>query len=193
MLRGWMILLQCCLVRRSLLDRTGPYRTDLVLGEDGELLLRLLLAARRTVHVPEALPLYRMHAGPQLSQGALDPARHAEERLRFVEAVAQLATAAAPGVHKADRVAWGLTVLAARRDCARLRRGGHPSPDAGSPLSAALVAARETLLRWRAGAALRLTGSRAPHPFRPGPLTPVQHELIRAIGYEPARDRTANG
>ena len=195
MLRGWVIVLQCCLIRRSLLERTGPYRTDLLLGEDGELLMRLLLAGARLVHVPEALTLYRMHAGAQLSRGALDDRRHAAERLRFVEAVSQLVAGDAPGIGAADRAAWQRTLLAARRDCARLcvpddhpaRRGGETPP--GAPL----LHARQTLERWRAGAALRLTGSRAPRPFRPGPLTAAQRDQLRAIGYEPVRDPRVQG
>jgi len=175
-LRGWIIVFQCCMVRRSLLDRVGPYRTDLIVGEDGELLFRMLLAGARIVHAPEALVLYRLHFGAQLSRGGIADTRRAADWLRHAEiieaALEEAAGAAAPG----DLARWRQVTRDARVE---LRRAG------GVRLLDLPFRARVLLRRWQSGLRRRVHGSSQPRPFQPGPLDESQRALIRAIGYEP--------
>ena len=55
----WMTVLQPCLFRRDLVERVGPYRTDLAPSEDMELLYRITAAATAPVHVASSLLLYQ--------------------------------------------------------------------------------------------------------------------------------------
>ena len=64
----WYTVFQPCLFRRELVERAGPYRSDLKPSEDTELLYRLTAAARNIVHVPEILILYRVHPEDQVSE-----------------------------------------------------------------------------------------------------------------------------
>ena len=64
----WVTVFQPCLFRRSLIERAGPYRTDLKPSEDTELLYRILAAAQAPVHTPETIVLYRVHPENQVSE-----------------------------------------------------------------------------------------------------------------------------
>jgi len=63
----WVTVFQPCLFRRDLIERVGPYRTDLKPSEDTEMLYRLTRAAHGIVHTPEPVLLYRVHPEHQIS------------------------------------------------------------------------------------------------------------------------------
>jgi len=67
-LRGWSTVFQSLLFRRSFLDRIGFYRTDLMLGEDGEYFFRTLTSSPTVAFGAEALTLYRLHETNKLTQ-----------------------------------------------------------------------------------------------------------------------------
>lgn len=67
-LRGWSTIFQSLLFRRSFLDRVGFYRTDMILGEDGELFFRALTSSPKVVFSAKALTLYRLHSTNKLTQ-----------------------------------------------------------------------------------------------------------------------------
>jgi glycosyltransferase involved in cell wall biosynthesis len=190
-LRDWVIVFQCCMVRRTLLERVGAYRTDLMLGEDAELLFRMFLAGAKAVHVPEALVLYRLHYGAQLSRGGINDARRAGEWFKFTQAISQTIAAQPQAFTRADRAHWRWTAHEAALDHHRL--ADPATPHGLSALTRALVPLRKHLKRWRAGAARRLTGTRLSRAYGVGPLTAMQQDLIRAIGYEPVFDPAAHG
>ncbi len=56
------------LAPRALLDRAGPWNETLSLNDDGEYFARVMLAARRLVHVPAARCLYRSGSDTSLSR-----------------------------------------------------------------------------------------------------------------------------
>ncbi len=75
-LGGWSIVFQTCLLRRTLLQRVGAFRTDLRTWEDGEYLVRLLLAGAKLVFTPGCLTFYRLHEQAKLtSSGTTHPGR----------------------------------------------------------------------------------------------------------------------
>ena len=122
-LRGWVIVFQACLFRRSLLDAAGPYREDLMPTEDSELLFRILKGGARPVHVPEALVLYRLHGGEQISRGGMALQRRAKDWAKYVGVVAdRLADTA--GLSEADRRHWRWREIEAARG---LREAGIAS------------------------------------------------------------------
>ena len=67
-LRGWSTVFQSLLFRRSFLDKVGLYRTDLILGEDGEFFFRLLTSCPHVAFTDEALTLYRLHDLNKITQ-----------------------------------------------------------------------------------------------------------------------------
>jgi hypothetical protein len=68
LLVDWVTVFQPCLFRREAIERAGPFRTDLAIGEDIELLYRVLHGGTVARHVPETLLLYRVHPENQLSE-----------------------------------------------------------------------------------------------------------------------------
>ncbi|MBC2664433.1 glycosyltransferase family 2 protein [Novosphingobium flavum] len=191
-LHGWVIVFQCCMFRRSLLDKVGPYRTDLMPSEDSELLCRILLSGARPVHVPEALVLYRLHDGAQISRGGMAAQRRAADWLKYCTIVAEAIAQAPSGVSAADRAQWQWSVWDARRQYDRAF--GSTDQAAATPFPQEIAFQLKALhKRLRAGLGRRTIGSSLPRPYRPGRLSAVQENLIRAIGYEPTLDPTAQG
>ena len=183
-LRGWVIVFQCCLFRRSLLDAAGPYREDLMPSEDSELLFRILKAGARPVHVPEALVLYRLHGGEQISRGGMALQRRAKDWAKYVGVVAdRLADTA--GLSEADRRHWHWREFEAARG---LREAGIASGIAVELGLSSRIGLRGDRLanRIRAGVSRRLGGSSFGAAYGPGSLDGHQVELLRAIGYDPA-------
>ena len=184
-LRGWVIVFQCCLFRRSLLDAAGPYREDLMPSEDSELLFRILKSGVRPVHVPEALVLYRLHGGEQISRGGMARQRRAKDWAKYVGVVAdQLAEVAGPS--EADQRHWHWRAFEAERE---LRAAGiEPDAEVALGLASRLGLQGDRLAqRVRAGLARRTGGSSFGAAYGPGPLDTAQIELLRAIGYDPVR------
>ena len=184
-LRGWVIVFQCCLFRRSLLDAAGPYREDLMPSEDSELLFRILKSAARPVHVPEALVLYRLHGGEQISRGGMARQRRAKDWAKYVGVVAdQLGEVA--GLSDSDRRHWRWREFEAAQG---LREAGvEPETAVELGLASRLGLRGERLAqRVRAGLARRTGGSSFGLAYGPGPLEAGQIELLRAIGYDPVR------
>jgi hypothetical protein len=142
--------------------------------------------------VPEALVLYRLHDGGQISRGGIAERRRAEHWLGYVEIVAGMIAAHPEAVSHADRRAWAMV----RWDAARqLVAAGGTAPEGvvTRPVDELLFRLRKRLQRWRAGIARRTGGSSFPASFAAGPVTPVQAEAIAALGYRPVFDRTARG
>lgn len=178
---GWVTLLQSCLFRRSLLEKAGPYRTDLAPSEDTELLYRLAKQKPRLAHSAENVLVYRVHPEGQVStenpeKTLLDRAHlwsllraEAEargdltwlERVKFNFGVADVARGVAPYSASA---------------AAELKRGLGGVYDRG--LSARLFGVRIQ-------AALRARVSSNPYPrvFAAGPLNDTQIGEIRSLGY----------
>ena len=184
-LRGWVIVFQCCLFRRSLLDAAGPYRQDLMPSEDSELLFRILKSGARPVHVPEAMVLYRLHGGEQISRGGMASQRRAKDWARYVDAVAgQLGDTA--GLSEGDRRHWRWREFEAAQG---LRAAGIEAETAVDLGLSSRLGLRGNRLAYRicAGVNRRLGGSSFGAAYGPGPVDAHQVELLRAIGYDPVR------
>ena len=184
-LRGWVIVFQCCMFRRSVLDAVGHYREDLMPTEDSELLFRILANGHEPVHVPGALVLYRLHPGHQISGGGMATPRRAADWSRFLGVVAdQLADIA--NVAQADRERWRWLQREAAADLARLDLAAPALPEPG------LV----SRLQWQADRLARAVGKRVsrridgstfPAQYGQAPLTVAQEVALGAIGYTAVR------
>lgn len=189
-LRGWTIVFQCCLFRRSLLEAAGPYREDLMPSEDSELLFRILNSGAQPVHVPEAIVLYRLHGGEQISRGGMALQRRARDWDRYVGVVAaQLGETA--GLSDSDRRHWRWRQFEAAQG---LREAGIESDgEIALGLSSRIGFRADRLAhRVRAGLTRRLGGSSFAAPYGSGPLYSRQAELLAAIGYAPVRTNHAD-
>jgi glycosyltransferase involved in cell wall biosynthesis len=78
-LRGWNLVLQNCLFRRSFLEKIGPQRTDLLGTEDWEFFNRIFLAKPKAVFTPDCLVLYRLHDEGKLSGSGTTSLKKSEE------------------------------------------------------------------------------------------------------------------
>lgn len=188
-LRRWSTVFQSLLFRRSFLDGLGFYRTDMMLGEDGELFFRALTRAPKVAFTAEALTLYRLHQvnkitqdeGSSRSRRVIDWARCLRcllERWEDCGLKPDLLTRLIffsdvnkhldylrdmPGA-PADLVNF-LTQRAARVPVARL-----PAVEWGLRLG------ERVRLHWR--------GSRWMPAYQAGPLTQSQHRLIQELGLD---------
>jgi glycosyltransferase involved in cell wall biosynthesis len=187
-LRGWVIVFQCCLFKRSFLSRVGRYRPDLMPSEDSEFMFRMLKSGARAVHVCEALVLYRVHEEGQISGGALGRARRVRDWAHYSETVLRQLDGVGEPISRFDTIRWRATVCAAQKAVASLP---EPSNQWNSqdiqfgPLetlfSRVLVRVREVT----AGMRQRVSGHRWPFFYRPGALTEAQKRLIQELGYIP--------
>jgi glycosyltransferase involved in cell wall biosynthesis len=180
-LSGWVTVFQPCMFRRALVEAAGPYRTDLKPSEDTEMLYRLSHHARRIVHTPEMLVLYRVHPEGQvsttnLSKRLIDQAnlwdvldRHAAARDDLPEAVKRGAR-----LRKLD-----IGVELASVDPARSRS----LVAAATPFERGTRSIRKFGERLGAWRRFKTTGSRLNPIYRPGPLNQTQREQVALLGY----------
>ena len=189
-LRGWVIVFQCCLFRRSLLEKVGHYRTDLMPSEDSELLFRMLLAGAKPVYTPDVLVLYRLHDGGQISRGGMAVQRRATDWLKYTTIVADALERGHGEWSQSDENCWRRCVWHAKQQARRVAGLTDTAPLA-SRGEDFLFQAKSLEKRLRTGLSRRITGSSFGRAYQPKALSLRQSELIRTLGYVPVRDRTA--
>ena len=184
-LQGWVTVFQTCLFRRTALERVGPYREDLTIAEDGELLFRILARCGEPVHVPEALVLYRLHAGSQISRGGIAAEHRARDWAHYLGIVGRQLDGV-QGIGRRDRQLWKWRQREAAAELKALVPGAPAPPEL--PLFGRIAGAlAKRIRRWRAGASRRLGGSSFPTPYQAGELTHGQQARLAAIGFETRR------
>jgi glycosyltransferase involved in cell wall biosynthesis len=187
-LRGWSTVFQSLLMRRSFLDRSGEYRTDLMLGEDSEFFLRLLLNQPKIAFTAECLTLYRLHALNKLTQDeGCAAARRILDWARYLD-LAAASLAASPA-----RIDWRTRywfAAGARKHLAALEAIPEAPENSKTRLRKQatafpgwLIAAGLFWDRACTRARLALRGSRWSAAYRSGPPTPEQRRLIEELGY----------
>lgn len=185
-LRGWVTVFQTLLIRRTLLERIGPYREDLMPSEDSELLFRFLLAGARMVHVPGTLVLYRRHPAAQISGTSMGAARRARDWLKFTKAV-MAHIEARPDIFSIwERFLWRQETATAEEIAAALPDAAVNSDGPSRKVRWSLA----TIKRLRGIArrvSRRLSGVAFPHFYAQGDLTEAQATLVRGLGYEPRK------
>lgn len=184
-LRGWVTVFQCCMVRRSLLERVGPYREDLFVVEDSELLFRMLRAAPRLVHTPEALVLYRLHDA-QISRGDAARMRQTENLVKLAETIADQIDRDSSGVSRGDRAYWQRRVWQAHRELHELSPQAHAGQAVVWPLGVWYEWCKFQK-RVTAGISRRTAGTSFSRAYGPGQMILSQEELIRTLGYSPVQ------
>ncbi len=79
MIRGLFITIPGMLFRRELLDRVGPWRTDITASEDWDYLFRISLEEPYPAHTNECAFLYRLHGQQTTEQHFTDEERDWEK------------------------------------------------------------------------------------------------------------------
>jgi hypothetical protein len=181
-LRGWILFIPNCLIRRDLLLEVGGYPLELMTGEDMLLLFRLLCRARLT-HTPDSLLVVRQHPENQISTTTDLLDRRIQDELRLCDRVlAEIPEVA--GLRGAVK-AWQFrrTMAAMRAHMLGLDvHGGKPER-----VKRMTSFCRAFLQRLSMGAASRISGHRIGAAFTPARVQ-LRHELtIREMGYEPLK------
>ena len=182
--RSWVTTFQPCLFRREILEKAGPFSAELKPSEDSELLLRILLAGAKLVHVPETLVLYRLHPSNQISGSALRSSARAADWFKYTSRIMGLIEQRPERFSWWDRHIWRQEVAFAKY---QLYRSAFCELDNNKRkrwrLKSEVMATCRTA--WRS-LKRRLRGSAFSEFYGVGPLTDPQIELLRQIGYEPA-------
>jgi glycosyltransferase involved in cell wall biosynthesis len=186
-LRGWVVVFQSCMFRRSFLDRVGRYRPDLMPSEDSEFLFRILKAGARSVYVPEALVLYRVHEEGQITGAGMRQAQRTLDWLRYSEIVARQLGGEGEPVRRVDALRWRAIVWAAHRQATRSLGCAAPTGEFDTQFGwpeAGLFWLMAQAKRLRAGLRARVIGTRVPPCYQPDALSSAQKRLICEVGYE---------
>lgn len=177
----WVTVFQPCLFRRDLIERAGPYRTDLKPSEDTEMLYRLTREARGIVHTPETLLLYRVHPEHQIST------TNTAQRMRDQ---ANLCLAFERHLASRDDIAWsarfrfGQHLVQAARDVRPFDAALARQLDQDAGLTAwAIKPVVDLADRIAARRRLMKSGLRDYADLRAGPVTAAQRLEIARLGY----------
>ncbi|MDX2256936.1 MAG: glycosyltransferase [Pseudanabaenaceae cyanobacterium bins.39] len=80
-LSGWSTTLQTCLFSRKILQKVIPFRTDLMIWEDGDLLARLFSLRPKIIFVESCLTLYRLHNCQKLTESGSSELRRLQDKV----------------------------------------------------------------------------------------------------------------
>jgi len=89
-LSGWSLVFQNCLFKRSLIETTGGYRSDLMPSEDSEYFLRMLLANAKPIHTPDCLVFYREHNINKITASGTSAVHRANDWTMYLEIAGEM-------------------------------------------------------------------------------------------------------
>lgn len=185
-LRGWVLFLPNCLIRRETIQRFGGYPTEVTTAEDLTLLFDMLAGGVLMAFAPEPLLLVRQHPASQISASPEGAEKRAHDYLRFAILVQNRLNQVPLEVTWLDRLWWRLYYIDSLQRCASFHPAGDlPGMARASASERRLAYAVRQLDRLTAGLRARLQGSRLPSYFRTAPLSESHRAAIRNLGYTP--------
>jgi glycosyltransferase involved in cell wall biosynthesis len=188
-LRGWSTVFQSLLFRRAFLNKVGIYRTDLKIGEDGELFFRAITDSARVAFTTDALTLYRLHNVNKLTQdeGAPQPLRATD----WARCLSYMIDRCDSSDVKMDFLTRSIFVSGIRKHLRYLEKAPGAPPELTDKLSKYAsqlpdiwLSMIEDWLRLREQYRLRVRGSRWIPAYQAGPLTKNQRHLIQQLGLQ---------
>jgi Glycosyl transferase family 2 len=188
-LRGWVLFLPNCLVRRELICAVGGYPAALRTGEDMLLLFRLLKHGARLAHTRRSLLLVRQHPKTQISTTPCESVRRTADELRLTSAVLSEAGAGGLVTSSSAMAAWRArhaAALAAARNVGTTPDGSKFVPPP-SLADFGRYHLDQALLRVRRALSARLYGHRIEPQYQPQSITADQLAAIRNTGLRPLR------
>ncbi len=188
-LRGWSTVFQSLLFRRSFLARIGHYRTDLMMGEDGEFFFRALTVSPRVAFSAQGLTLYRLHDINKLTQDeGSSQSRRVIDWARCLRCVMEQYESC--GL-KMDFLTRSIFFAGIRKHLRFLKKTSGAPRDLVDYLSehvkqmpSAWLAAVEGQQRLTEQIRLRRHGSRWLPAYQAGTPTEDQQRLIRELGFK---------
>ncbi|WP_207511707.1 glycosyltransferase family 2 protein [Longitalea luteola] len=126
-LAGWSLVFQNCLFRRSILDKAGIYRTDLMPSEDSEYFVRILLAGAQPVHTPGCIVFYREHDLHKITASGTSEKHRADDWTNFLTITGDQLQDHLKGIKSATRIALAASVQQHLDFCAKRNLKGLPS------------------------------------------------------------------
>lgn len=188
-LRSWSTVFQSLLFRRSFLNEVGFYRTDLMIGEDGELFFRALTSSPRIEFTSRALMLYRLHNIVKLTQD--EGTSRARRVTDWAQCLQYMIERSQNCGLKMDLMTRSIFLSGIQKHLRSMETvPGTPRELAGELSTYTLqlpgfwLAAIEAWLRVREQFRLRLHGSRWMPAYQAGALTANQRELIQQLGLQ---------
>jgi glycosyltransferase involved in cell wall biosynthesis len=185
-LNDWSNVFQQCLIRRSLLERTSGFKTDLHCGEDGEFFVRLLLSGAKVAFDGRSLTLYRLNNSDKLTSSISgDCRRHTSWAAALVEMYRSVRADCSDSIQ-----AGYLRRLKSATLDLQLCHSDHSSQIAECAEILGEFAFRvpgrfsELVRRIQGGFLQRVVGHRWGRAFQCGPLTTPQVSLIEEMGFQ---------
>jgi glycosyltransferase involved in cell wall biosynthesis len=183
-LSGWSLVFQNCLFRRSILEKAGFYRTDLMPSEDSEYFIRILLAGARPIHTPECLVFYREHNLHKITSTGTSSTHRAKDWSNFLEITGNLVQHNLRNMKLATRIALAASVQQHLEYCASNNLTTLP---ANHPYRNMISGNLKPVIKlWTLYTRLRrrLSGAPDSHPaFRSHAVAPAHQKLVTDIGY----------
>ncbi|TWT72948.1 glycosyltransferase family 2 protein [Allorhodopirellula solitaria] len=178
-MRGWVSVFQACLIRKSLLEKAGPYRTNIKSADDSELLFRIAKTGAVFAHTPETLLVYRVHPEGQIS--AQNSTAQRIDWVRYLDSVQQFCD-------DSERLDTRTDLAFTFRKIEAVRAAGvqgHEETDrlaatVSRPMFVLHTLAKPFVRAVKRGRRSRYGDSYIP-AFCPGPMTEHQRTLIRQM------------
>jgi hypothetical protein len=187
-LRGWVLFVPNCLIRRTVLDSVGGYPEAIRTGEDMLLMWWLLARSGSVRHVERSMLLVRQHPEGQISAASEGDRMRARDELMLTSAVANELRdgLAARAVGWTDRMHWRARqgAAVARAEVLGIDRGGRVRPTALERAMSWFARQHHRLRRLQSKVR---TGLGIDSLYTPAAITPAQSELIRRLGLVPQR------
>jgi glycosyltransferase involved in cell wall biosynthesis len=89
-LTEWSMVFQQCLVRKTMLDKTGIFNESMRFYEDGELFVRLLLSGAKIIHEELSLTFYRLDDYGKLTQSGQKNDQRIKDEFCFFDQIYKL-------------------------------------------------------------------------------------------------------
>jgi glycosyltransferase involved in cell wall biosynthesis len=183
--RGWSIVFQTCMFRHTFLKKMGGYRTDLMLGEDLELLFRMLLDHAKLKFVPDCLVLYRLHDLGQLTASGTTKNFRMIEWAKYLHIVDTQLKESQIKLDWLTKLFWQVRLWKAKMDLKNIQSMDMMTyHNQYSRIMEQLYKVIDFYWRVEAGVRGRLLGSRYSRPYQAAYPSEYQKQLINNMGYK---------
>jgi glycosyltransferase involved in cell wall biosynthesis len=183
-LSGWSLVFQNCMFRRSVLDKAGEYRSDLMPSEDSEYFIRILMTEARPIHTPDCLILYREHNVNKITATGTSNVHRLKDWTRFLDISGRQLSTQLSDMRTATKIALVSLLNKHLSACAAaglpLLADDHPYMILRKKIPELIATAYDLYNRFRR----KMKG----HPdflaaFKARPIRNADLQLVRELGY----------
>lgn len=116
-LSGWSLVFQNCLFRRSVIEKAGPYRTDLMPSEDSELFIRILMGGAQGIFTPDCIVFYREHDSNKITGAGTTGHARLRDWTNFLTVTGQALATQLPSMKFSTKLALSSSVRSHLKAC----------------------------------------------------------------------------